>query len=247
YGQVTADEVDTARAKLVKLHEWFLAETRREARAGAKLVAWPEENLVIFADDEPPFVDCARKLARDERIWLVIGMATARLGAPRPHENKLIIVNPQGDIAAVYHKTHLVEGSEARLGTPGDGRLPVIETEFGRMSAAICFDGDFPELIRQGGQAGCALFVLPSNDWLEIKHIHLGMAACRAIENGFALLRPTSTGFSAAFDPYGRMVGCTDGFAPGARTMVAQLPVYGVRTVYARVGDLFGWLCAASL
>jgi apolipoprotein N-acyltransferase len=29
--------------------------------------------------------------------------------------------------------------------------------------------------------------------------------------------------------------------------MVAQVPIGGTRTLYPRIGDLFGWLCVAGL
>jgi apolipoprotein N-acyltransferase len=39
----------------------------------------------------------------------------------------------------------------------------------------------------------------------------------------------------------------TDYFAPGDRTMNAQVPVGRVPTVYAQTGDLFAWLCVVCL
>ena len=41
-----------------------------------------------------------------------------------------------------------------------------------------------------------------------------------------------------------RTLGMTDHFSPDAHVMVAQLPLGHVTTIYARVGDLFGVLCA---
>jgi apolipoprotein N-acyltransferase len=37
-----------------------------------------------------------------------------------------------------------------------------------------------------------------------------------------------------------------DDFASQDNVMVAQVPIQGVRTIYARIGDLFTWLCAAG-
>ena len=39
--------------KLTRLHDWFLEGSRREARAGARFIVWPEQNLLIFQEDEP--------------------------------------------------------------------------------------------------------------------------------------------------------------------------------------------------
>ena len=35
----------------------FLEDTRREARAGARIVVWPEASALVFAEDEPPYVE----------------------------------------------------------------------------------------------------------------------------------------------------------------------------------------------
>jgi apolipoprotein N-acyltransferase len=73
------------------------------------------------------------------------------------------------------------------------------------------------------------------------------MAVVRAIENGVSLLRATASGVSTAVDSYGRTLALTDHFTPGAETLVAWVPVLRVATLYARIGDLFAWLCVATL
>src|SRR5271166_6194355 len=60
---------------------------RREARAGARIVVWPEVNLLVFKEDEPTFLERAKRLAAEERIYLLIGLGTVCPGAPRPLEN----------------------------------------------------------------------------------------------------------------------------------------------------------------
>ena len=55
------------------------------------------------------------------------------------------------------------------------------------------------------------------------------------------------SGLSAAIDPYGHTIARTDFFSPGARVMVAQLPLGHIRTVYGLTGDLFAWLCLATV
>jgi apolipoprotein N-acyltransferase len=129
----------------------------------------------------------------------------------------------------------------------GDGRVPVIATGHGRIATAICFDADFAEFIRQAGQQSADVLIVPANDWQEIKNIHAQMAAFRAIENGVSLVRPASSGVSSAFDPWGRVLGIADSFAPGDRTLTVQLPVGRVPTLYARTGDVFAWLCVAAV
>jgi apolipoprotein N-acyltransferase len=130
---------------------------------------------------------------------------------------------------------------------PGPGPIPVVATRDGRIAGAICFEADFPDLIRPAGRGGADLLIVPVNEWQEIKNIHLQMHVFRAIENGVPLVRATASGLSAAVDPWGRILSVSDFFAGSDRTMTAQVPVGPVPTLYARAGDLFAWLCVAGL
>lgn len=246
-GRLSPEERHRLGAKLTRLQEWFLESSRREARADARLIAWPEQNLLIFADDEPGFLVRAQRLAADEGVYLAMGMGTIHLGESFPFENKLVLIDPSGTIIASYRKTHPVPGWEASIMRRGDGHLSVVATPEGRIAAAICYDDAFPEFIRQAGLGAADLLIVPANEWKAIKTIHPHMAAFRAIENGVPLIRPAASGLSMAFDPWGRVLGMADYFAPGDRTMVAQVPLGHVPTLYAKTGDLFAWLCVAGL
>jgi apolipoprotein N-acyltransferase len=242
-GRIAADERPRVVSQLTRLHNWFLDGSHREALAGARVIAWPEQNLLILHEDEASFIDRARRLAADDHVYLVMGMGTIHVGDPLPFENKAIVIDPTGTVVVSYLKSHPVEGWEASIMRVGDGRVPVVATHDGRMSTVICQDGAFPEFVRQAGQQSADLLVVPVNDWKAIKTIHAQMDAFRAIENGVAIVRPAASGISAAYDPWGRTLGMADYFAPGDGVLVAQVPVGSVRTIYARTGDVFAWLC----
>jgi len=246
-GRLDADERVRMAEKLARLHAWFLDGSRREARAGAKLVAWPEQNLLVYAKDEAAFIERARTVATEEHVYLAIGMGTIHLDQPLPFENKALLIDPDGRIIVSYLKTHPVFGWEASIMRRGDGRLPIVVTREGRMGTAICFDADFPEFIRQAGQGDADLLIVPANDGRSFRTMHAQMAVFRAIENGVSILRPAASGLSTAIDPWGRVLGVSDYFAPGDRTLTVQVPLGGVRTLYTRTGDLFAWLCVAGL
>ena len=154
---------------LTRLHNWFLEESRREGRAGARLVVWPEQNLLIFKDDEAAFLERARQLAIDERIYLAMGLGTIYLSEELPFENKLVLIDQSGKTIVSYRKTYPVFGWEAGIMKRGDDRLPIVTTPDGRFAAAICFDADFPEFMRQAGQGRADLLILPANDWKRSK------------------------------------------------------------------------------
>jgi apolipoprotein N-acyltransferase len=244
-GRVEGDERRLMEGKIVHLQDWFLESTAREARSGAQLVAWPEQSLLTFKENEPEFLERAQRLAAEERIYLAMGIAAIRTGAVRPLENKIVLVDPSGKIVFSYLKSRPA-APEAAIMVRGDDHLPVIATDQGRMASAICFEADFPEFVRQIGQKDADLWIVPSNDWEAIKRSHFEMAVFRAIENGSPMLRATSSGLSGAIDPWGRVLGITDHFS-GARTLVSQVPLGHVPTLYSHVGDLFAWLCIGSL
>jgi apolipoprotein N-acyltransferase len=108
-------------------------------------------------------------------------------------------------------------------------------------------DLDFPSYIRQAGRARSDILLAPYGDWETIKDLHAEMAAFRAVENGFSLIRPARGGVSTASDPFGRVLATMDEFSAKQRIMVAQVPISGVSTIYARFGDWFAWLCASGL
>ncbi len=210
-------------------------------------MAWAEGNLLVLQCDEQMFLQRAAALAREEGVYLLMGLATIHDGSDKPFENKAILLCPDGSTAFSYRKSRPVPGWEAGIIRRGDGRLPAASTSLGRLGAAICFELDFPHYMRQLGRAGIDLLIVPANDWLAIKQRHLDMAIVRAVENGTPMLRAASSGVSAAVDRLGRVLASSDAFVAGGRALVAQLPLGGVRTFYVRVGDVFAWLCTAAL
>jgi apolipoprotein N-acyltransferase len=160
-------------------------------------------------------------------------------------KNKLIFILPDGNIAWEHMKAALVPGTEAIITIPGDGILKTVNipvVPVGPVTGAICYELDFPQLIRQAGRSSSSLLLAPANDWPAIKHMHAAMARTRAIENGLAVIRPTSGGISIAVDPYGRIVSQVDYFQSRGGALDAVLPVKPVATLYSSFGDLFAWL-----
>ena len=176
-----------------------------------------------------------------------MGMGTVHLGESRPFENKLVVIDPSGQIVFTHVKSRPVAGWEASIMRRGPGPIPVVATHDGRIAGAICFEADFPDLIRPAGRDGADLLIVPVNEWKEIKDIHFQMHVFRAIENGAPLVRAAASGLSAAIDPWGRVLSVSDFYAGSDRTMTAQVPLGHVPTLYARAGDLFGWLCVGGL
>ena len=237
------DDREAFRRKTGDARDRYFEQTIREARAGAQIVLWPEGAGMGFVEDEDALIARGKEVAAQEGIYLAIPLTTIYEDPNRLVENKLIIVDPAGDIVLEHLKYggNLFEGSR-----PGDGVLRTFESPFGTISGVICWDADFPTTVRQAGRNGTDILLVPGNDWREVDPMHTQMALFRAIENGVSLVRQASNGLSMATDPYGRVLAAMDHFTASEWVMVAQVPTQGVSTVYSVIGDLFGWLAVVG-
>lgn len=245
---LTAVEVMTIRESAAAIADDLLLRTEREARAGARIVFWGEGNALVLKEDEDDLIRRGGLLAKSNGIYLGMALATWHLETTPHMENKIVLIQPDGTAAWEFFKAHPVPGREAAISIKGDGRMRAIDTSHGRLSAAICFDADFPRLLAQAGRLRADIVLDPSNDWQAIDPWHTRMASFRAIEQGFNMVRHTSHGLSAAFDYQGRELASMDHFVTEDQTLVAYVPTRGTRTLYAIFGDWFGWMiCLSSL
>ena len=223
----------------------YLRRARQAARAGARLVTWPEAAVPVPREDTAAFLDRARRLAADHEVYVAMALNVfPRPGSDAQLENKVVWIGPDGARRTEGRKTHLVPGEPGRAGT---GSLPQVSTPEGTWSSAVCYDLDFPTLLRQAGRKGVDLLVAPSNDWAAIADRHAHMARIRAIENGTALLRPTSNGRTLATGPLGRTRARMNHTASGPRLQIAHLPARSAVALYPFLGDAFAWACGLGL
>jgi apolipoprotein N-acyltransferase len=238
---------DPAAIELEVQSHWdsYFAATMREAQAGAEVIVWPEVSGVAMSSEHASrLVAQAQEVARQNDIYLAIGLFVDYPDGSQPTENEFLLLDPDGEIVIEHVKYGgaVVEGN--RL--VGDGELQTATSPFGLLSGVICWDADYPTVIQQSGQNGTGLLMVPSSDWREIDPLHTQMAVFRAIENGTSLVRQTDGGLSIAVDAYGRVLAQTDFYGSTDRTMVAQVPVEDVATLYSSFGRWFEWVLLAG-
>ncbi len=221
----------------------YFEASAREARAGARVIVWPELAGVTLSTDEASYLAQAREVARQNGIYLAIPLNVGDPDTLQRLENKLVVIDPTG-ASVIEHLKY--GGAIIEPGRTGDGILQTVATPSGVLSGVICWDVDFPVVIQQAGRNGTGLMLVPSNDWYQIDPVHSHMAVFRAIENGMSLVRQTHGGLSIAVDPYGRVLAQTDFYGATDRTMVAQVPVRHVTTIYTLFGRWFEWICLAG-
>jgi apolipoprotein N-acyltransferase len=236
------------RAGAAPLLDDLFVRTRQQARAGAQVVSWFEDAAILLKEDEAAAIERGRALAREEGIYLQLGLLLILPSDRFPfQQNRAVLIDPAGEVVWTYDKSHLTPGPEAAFTAPGTGVVPSVQTPFGVLAGVICFDMDYPWLVRQASQARADLLLAPSLDWEEAKRSHARMATVRAVENGLSLLRPTGDGLSLAVDHQGRVLAAVDSFATEKPSFVTAVPARRVFTVYTAIGDAFAYLCVAGL
>ncbi len=218
--------------------------TKREAQAGAKIVVWSEISPPVAKQDEPKLLERAQNQAEKQGIYLVISPYI--VNTDKPDENKLYIFSPEGKIVLEHYKYggNFMEGT-----VKGSGILQTVDTPYGRLSAVICWDQDFPTVMRQAGKSGVDIMLAPTADWKEIDPLHSMVGMTRAIENGYSLFRQDINGLSIAVNPQGETLAQMDHYDIKGNewTMVAEVPINGVSTIYSKIGDLFVWISIIGL
>ena len=176
----------------------------RAAAGGAQLVVLPEnfalmgqrENDLLACSDiqgEGPIQSFLAEQATRHRLWLVGGTIPLRTAGQRTRVRAAcLLFDDQGQQVARYDKVHLFDvqvlGSTERHNEsatidPGD-RYRVVETPFGRLGLAVCYDLRFPEQFRAMLDQGMEIIALPAAFTAVTGRAHWEiLLRARAIEN----------------------------------------------------------------
>lgn len=205
------------------------------------VVVWSEVAAPLFVDDLAAFKERASRLARQYRVYLAPAIFVVDPGAI-PWRNEVLLFDPEGRQIASHLKSRPVPGE---ISIDGADLLPVTVTPFGKVGLAICYDMDFQALARQA--SGARLMLVPGSDWEAIDPLHPNMVALRAVENGYAVLRPSRESDSVAFDGFGREIGRTAWRGVDAPLVTASLRSAAPVTLYSRIGDVFAYVATLLL
>ena len=233
-------DMEAFRQMMEERYQLYFDATIKEARAGAKMISWPENAMTVALEDEPALLARLAELAKQEGIYLAAPIV--EMSVDSPYANKLIIFDPQGQIVLEHYK---YGGAEPDRIT-GDGILHTVQTPFGVISGIICWDIEFQGTVTQAGRNDTDILFTPNMTFRETDPIFAYIAVMRAIENGVSVVHISDGGLSVAVDPFGRMLATMDHYPKGERALVAQVPTKGVWTLYPIIGDLFGWLAVVG-
>lgn len=203
---------------------------------GAGLVVLPE-NFAIMGkeevdkvsvrerDGEGPIQEFLSQQAQRHGVWLVGGTIPLQAGDDTKIRAACLLFDDQGQRMARYDKIHLFDVSvlesdesynESQTIEAGD-RSVVVDTPFGRLGLAICYDLRFPELFRTMLDEGMELLALPSAFTAITGRAHWEpLVRARAIENlcyvmaagqgGYHVNGRETYGHSMIVDPWGQIM-----------------------------------------
>ncbi|MBI4809036.1 MAG: carbon-nitrogen hydrolase family protein [Nitrosomonadales bacterium] len=229
--------------------EGNLSEARRlvanAAEQGAKLVVLPEFFAIMGMTEQDKVKVCEKpgegpiqrflsETARKHKIWLM-GSLPLVAGTPDKVRNSLLVFDETGAQVARYDKIHLFNltlgnesYNEAQTIEAGD-KVVVVDSPFGRIGLAVCYDLRFPEIFR--AMKDVNIIVLPSAFTATTGKVHWEpLIRARAIENlsyviaaaqgGYHVSGRETHGHSMIVDPWGRIM---DELQRGSGVVIAEV------------------------
>lgn len=241
-------DLDAYRAFTQDWGERLIQETIRQAGRGAELVLWNEMAAQGIAEDIEQLIARGQEVAQEEDIYLAMGLDIKFPNEDRPWENKLVVIDPSGEIIIDHDKygaTMLYGMLGVGEAKQGDYTVQTADTPHGTLSGVVCWDADLPMTVRQAGRQDADILLVANGEPLggPTAELHMVQHVFRAIENGVSLVRhDAQNGYSVAADPYGRILAMVDISTAQEPVMEARVPTEGVFALYPYTGDLFGWL-----
>jgi len=128
-----------------------------------------------------------RELAKKHHVWIAGGsIVLEKVKGEKPY-NSMVIINREGEVAAVYDKTHLCEWVHEDDGVAYGNGMVLVETEFGILAPILCYDVRFQELIRGYTIAGAKILLVPACFQTNLSQWRMLLQA-RATENQMFVL-----------------------------------------------------------
>ena len=207
-------------------------------KAGAKLVALPE-NFALMGSHESDKIkvkevagsgfiqDFLSNTAKKYGVWIVGGTVPIAGDDANKVRAACLIYNELGEQVARYDKVHLFDVSvpdtnevyrESDSIEAGTQAL-IIDSPFGRLGIAICYDLRFPEFFRNRTELGVDVLIIPAAFTHETGAAHWEvLLRARAIENLCYVIAPNQGGLhengrrtfghSMIIDPWGIVLDC---------------------------------------
>ena len=187
------------------------------AKNGAKLCVLPESFVCMGmrekdvlkvkekADGLGEIQQFLSNLAKKNKVWLVGGTIPLAAKDKNKIRASCLLFDDQGEQVARYDKVHLFDVNlgkdkknryrESEMIEPGN-KVVVVDTPFGRLGLAVCYDLRFPEFFRCMSEQAVEIITVPSAFTALTGKVHWEvLVRARAIENLSYVIAPNQGGF----------------------------------------------------
>ncbi|HEY8943525.1 MAG TPA: GNAT family N-acetyltransferase [Polyangiaceae bacterium] len=141
----------------------------------------PAEAARKLAEFTPQYLDLFTRLAIQHNVNIVGG--SQFFVEDEKLYNVACLFRRNGTLGKQY-KIHITPAEKRWWGVEGGDRVEVFETDRGRIAIAVCYDVEFPELVRVAAKKGAQILFVPFNT--DERHGYLRVRYCslaRCIEN----------------------------------------------------------------
>jgi len=152
------------------------------------------EQVRGLAVQVPRFIELMAGLARQHGLYIVAGTIPVLGNGGEAVHNHSFVFSPSGR-HGVQGKLHMTRfESEEWLVSPTE-KLKVFDTAFGRLAVAICYDVEFPEIVRAAAREEAHILVVPTctddrQGYFRVRYC----AHARAIENQMYVIQSCTVG-----------------------------------------------------
>ncbi len=219
----------------------FITSNLDEFAEPGDIVVFPELFLGDFSD--PEYREVCSDVAANYGVYLVVQGPETISGS---FYNMTVMYDPDGEPLLKYRKQHIAPG-EASLSSRG----LVERNGFDNAGLLICYDTHFAPSPREQTREGVRFFLVPSNDvgyGNEFFYkIHFNNHIFRAVENRAYIYVSTVDGITGAISPTGKVLGTLPLGVNGEALKIAEKPILGDVTFYARYPWVFPIALAIGL
>ncbi|HET6347799.1 MAG TPA: carbon-nitrogen hydrolase family protein [Candidatus Krumholzibacteria bacterium] len=151
------------------------------------------DQIRTLARQKDRYVEMMSTLAKRHHIHIAAGTIPT-IGDDSELHNECFFFGPSGAHSSQC-KIHMTRFEKEEWFVKPRNEFRIIETEFGRVAIAICYDVEFPELARVAAREGATILVVPSctddrQGFLRVRYC----AHARAIENQMYVIHSATVG-----------------------------------------------------
>ena len=228
------------------------------AEDGAKLIVLPESFALMGMTDaeqveiseeqgQGRIQEFLSAQAKENQVWIIAGTLPIKSENANKVYAACFVYNDKGEQVSRYDKIHLFDVYlEATSETYHESEtldagknIVVIETPFGKVGLAICYDLRFPELFRQLVLQGAEIIVVPSAFTASTGKAHWDLLLrARAVENlcyvvasaqgGYHVSGRETYGHSMIVDPWGTVIDCLPN---GSGYVIADIDIENINKI----------------